>query len=264
MGLVLGCGSTRSSVGPGEPAPAPSWRDALDELSLARPRTGAFSLSYFGQTTEDELSVGRWLQAIEWPGVQSSACGDFSTQLVDGNDAAGERWFLQIETSQTVPGTYPIVPSIDVFSETPNANVLLKLAAGNTETKRHRHTAIAGTVTVESAPQSEEEWAAGATLTGSVRAEFPLSSAYEVSCEVGGSTSGVLDPIDCTCERDTGEQFSCTRSSSSEPSCCHDLSGARVSVELEFVSEQCAVMCSATSTLILSWCEKLRDASPDP
>jgi len=256
LSCLPACGSTSRALDAqgGAADSTEDWQAVLTKLSSLDARRSAFSLSYSGMVDSDgSLQLERWLQAITWDAPTQDACGDFQQSLV----AAGtpeKRWFLQIEISATPAGNYDIVPSVDVISGAHEANAFLKLMANNREVARY--TAVAGSVNLNAAPQSEGEWSSGGTLSAVAKLEFPVASARERGCSVGGSTTGETALPTCSCERPDGSSFECRKSG--KYSCCFDLEGERVSFEVPVNAGQCRAMCSATSTLLTSYCGNLQ------
>lgn len=251
--LLVSCGQAGASApassggspngGASTAGDAVSWTDVLTELSDVTPSVSAFSLNYAGRIDGDDFVMSRWLGAILWHDVVDNACDDVGELSSDPSAAAGERWFLQVETSSTEPGVYPIVPSLDVLQTEPQAAVFLKQTLGKNELVRR--TALAGSVEVISAPQSEEEWHAGVGLTGRLTAEFPEVFAREGRCAVSGVVGEEPPPPVCDCSLSDGTTFTCMRTG--EYSCCHDFEAERRTFEVTFEAGQCARMCTGTS-----------------
>ncbi|MFZ5892998.1 MAG: hypothetical protein ACOY0T_18195 [Myxococcota bacterium] len=256
--VVTACGNTKGgTTKTGDPdASAPrTWQQVLTDLSRSDGSSSAFSISYAGTIEGTELVTQRWLQAIEWADATTTACADFESSLGTAGAKAAARWFLQVETTQTTPGVYEIVPSINTELTALRANVFLKQAADNKELIRH--TALAGHVTLSAAPQSEEDWHAGIGMSALVEAEFPEVSATERGCEIGGSVNGTPPPPHCKCAAADGTSFECDRTG--EFSCCHDFNAPRVAFKASFSAQRCASMCTATSTLLLGRCQSLKE-----
>jgi hypothetical protein len=250
--LLSGCGRA------GATAPAPSgaagggagsssadshWTDVIEQLRSAESSKSAFSLSYVGRFEGEEFVTSRWLQAIVWDDVLDNACDDVDVLSREPSAASKARWFLQVETSAPALGTYPIVPSLDLLQQRAQADVFLKRVLGKGELERR--TALAGSVEIISAPQSEEEWNAGVVLSARLTAEFPEVAAREGRCTVSGAVDATPPPPTCDCELSDGRTFTCLRTG--EYSCCHDLEAARRSFEVSFEAGQCARMCTGTS-----------------
>lgn len=249
--LLIGCGragatAPASSGGGGDagsPSADPSWTDVAEQLSNAQSSKSAFSLSYVGRFEGEDFVTSRWLQAIVWDDVLDNACNDVDVLSSEPSAATKARWFLQVETSATAPGTYPIVPSLDLLQQRPQSDVFLKRVLGRGELERR--TALAGSVEIISAPQSEEEWNAGIVLSARLTAEFPEVAAREGRCTVSSAVDETPPPPTCDCQLSDGSTFTCVRTG--EYSCCHDFKAARRSFEVRLESRQCARMCTGTS-----------------
>jgi hypothetical protein len=229
LGLLSmgGCTSTE---------PSAEWITAWERVNAVATRSAAFGFTYFGA---DESDVGVKVVALD--SAVEDPCLAIESRI-RGENPAQNFWALDVATTKRAPGSYPIAPSLNAASDTPQSAVLLKHVKGREEIERR--TALTGVVDLlppEGSP---------GVLRLKVTALFPVRSLRSLMCEGGGSRQAETS-ISCLC---TDGQVESRCSGNGAGDCCHDLESPRVESRIDLVATQCSKLCTATSPALLGRC----------
>ncbi len=154
-------------------------------------------------------------------------------------------WFVMIRTGSTKPGVYDVIPLWNESEENRNkAQVLMNYVLDNDSADRYE--AVGGSIEIESAPQSIEEWNNGVGLVAKLNVAFPKNAVRTVECEgacmdIDGVASNCRGS--CVCEDITGNRTTCELENFKTQTCCISSDKETVALQMTVNAEPCSDMC---------------------
>lgn len=154
-------------------------------------------------------------------------------------------WYVMIRMGSTQPGVYEVNPLWDESKENSDkALVLLSYVSSSDSAERYE--AIGGSIELETAPGSIEDWNNGVGLIAELDVIFPKNAIRTVECEgacmdIDGGASNCRGS--CVCEDINGHRTTCEHNDIKTKTCCFSSDEETITLKMTIDAEPCPEMC---------------------
>jgi hypothetical protein len=155
--------------------------------------------------------------------------------------------FFKIELNRAAQGSFSVLPG-GLMSADFGRDLPLRASVAYIRVNEGRRTArwwaSGGTVEVDGAPVSLEEWGTVTEPRLSLSARFPKRDLEQVECQGGASADGQTQVEECLCRDSAGAEERCVPGPEGRD-CCVDQEGGTEPVQIQMTTSPCAAMCYA-------------------